>query len=88
MFKKGSLSRIFLKYASIATIGLFTVGYTALCAGEHFINNSFDLDFAIAAGRLWTGVSLTFGTFTGGIFSRYHYLNSKDRDERIKNTFD
>lgn len=88
MFKKGSLSRTFLKYAGIATIGLFTIGYTALCAGEHFINDSFDLDFAIAAGRLWTGMSLAFGAFTGGMFTRHRYLNQKAKEEQIKKTFD
>jgi len=88
MFEKGTLSRTFLKYAGIATIGLFTVGYTALCAGEHFINDSFDLDFAIAAGRLWAGGSLAFGAFTGGMFTGHRYQNRKERDERVTNTFD
>ncbi|MAZ00153.1 MAG: hypothetical protein CMH32_06435 [Micavibrio sp.] len=88
MFKRGSLSRIFLKSASIAAVGLFTAGYSALCAGEHFINNSFDMDFAIAAARLWAGVSLAFGAFTGGMFTGHRYQNRKERDERMKNTFD
>lgn len=88
MFKKGSLSHTFAKTSGIAATGLFIVGYTALVAGEFFINGSFDMDFAVAAGKLWTGVSLTFGGFIGGLFVRHHHLSNKERNDLIKATFD
>lgn len=89
MFKKGTLSRLFLRTTVACTATLFSVGLASTVAGEYLLNtHPIDINFVTSVTKLLLPLSLMCGSVMGGALTRIEQLERKDKERNLPKTFD